>query len=142
MKPRLKKLRLYPLDTVDANAIRVDQVHHPLIQTYVELQSPTITLKPSIDEIQQLMNQLIHYVLNIFHGVRKWGEVRSIDYKLIHNFSANTLSELSSGHDSLEIEKLFENRNEEEEWNQKPQGKRSLRFCRHRCFRFSSENVL
>ncbi|CAF0874531.1 unnamed protein product [Adineta ricciae] len=123
MKPRLKKLRLYPLDTIDANVTRADHVHRPLIQTYVELQSSTITLNPSIDETQQLMNQLIHYVLNIFHGVRKWGEVRSIDYTLIHNFSMNNLSELSSGHDNLEIEKMFENGNEGEEWNKKPQAK-------------------
>jgi hypothetical protein len=94
MKPRLKKLRLYPLDTIDANADRKDHLKYPLILTNVELHSSILVLNPSIDEVQQLMHQLVNYVLNIFHGVRKWGEARHIDSKLIHNYPMHDFSEL------------------------------------------------
>jgi hypothetical protein len=103
MKPRIKKLRLYPLDTIDANADRKDHFQHPLILTHVELQSSVIILNPSIDEVQQLMHQLVNYVLNIFHGVRKWGEVRPVDSKLIHNYPMYDFSELlpTDGHSDI-----------------------------------------
>jgi hypothetical protein len=103
INPRLKKLRLYPLDTIDANADRKDNLKYPLILTNVELHSSVIVLNPSIDEIQQLMHELVNYVLNIFHGVRKWGEVRDIDTKLIHNYPMHDFSELLSTDENLEI---------------------------------------
>jgi hypothetical protein len=96
MKPRLKKLRLYPLDTIDANADRKDHLQHPLILTHVELHPPLILLNPTIDEVQQFMHQLVHYVLNIFHGIRKWGEVRHVDCQFIHNYPMQDFSELLS----------------------------------------------
>ena len=120
MKPRLKKLRLYPIDTIDANADRKDNIKYPLILTNVELHSSIIVLNPSIDEVQQLIHQLINYVLNIFHGVRKWGEVRSIDSKLIHNYPMHDFSELLSTNESLEIDKMYDN--EEENSKQIQQG--------------------
>jgi hypothetical protein len=40
------------------------------------------------------MHQLVNYVLNIFHGIRKWGEVRHVDSKLIHNYRMHDFSEL------------------------------------------------
>ncbi|CAF1075088.1 unnamed protein product [Adineta steineri] len=115
MKPRLKKLRLYPLDTIDANANRNDNRKYPLILTNVELQSSMIVLNPSIDEVQQLMHQLINYVLNIFHGIRKWGEVRIIDSKLIHNYPMHDFSELLPTNDDLELHKLYDD-GEENSW--------------------------
>jgi hypothetical protein len=105
MKPRLKKLRLYPLDTIDANASRKDNLKHPLFLTHVELSSSLIVLNPSIDEVQQLMHQLVNYVLNIFHGVRKWGEVRDIDMKFIHDYPMRDFSELLTANGNLEIDK-------------------------------------
>ncbi|CAF1053630.1 unnamed protein product [Adineta steineri] len=115
MKPRLKKLRLYPLDTIDANANRNDNRKYPLILTNVELQSSMIVLNPSIDEVQQLMHELINYVLNIFHGIRKWGEVRIIDSKLIHNYPMHDFSELLPTNDDLELHKLYDH-GEENSW--------------------------
>lgn len=109
MKPRSKKLRLYSIDTIDANIDRKDTIKHPLFLTNVELQSSKIVLNPNIDEIQQLMQQLINYILNIFHGVRKWGEVRQIDSKLIHNYPMNDFSELLPSHENIEIDKLTNN---------------------------------
>ncbi|CAF4128186.1 unnamed protein product [Rotaria sp. Silwood2] len=106
MKSRLKKLRLYSFDTIDANIDRKDNVIHPLILTNVELHSSIIILNPSIDEIQQLMHQLVNYVLNIFHGVRKWGEVRHIDSKLIHNYPMHDFSDLLPTDGTLEIDKM------------------------------------
>jgi hypothetical protein len=101
MKSRLKKLRLYPLDTIDANADRQDHLKHPLILIHVELHSPAIILNPNIDEVQQLIHQLVNYVLNIFHGIRKWGEVRHVDSKLIHNYRMHDFSELLSMNENL-----------------------------------------
>ncbi|CAF4299788.1 unnamed protein product [Adineta steineri] len=115
MKPRLKKLRLYPLDTIDANVNRNDNRKYPLILTNVELQSSMIVLNPSIDEVQQLMHELINYVLNIFHGIRKWGEVRIIDCKLIHNYPMHDFSELLPTNDDLELHKLYDD-GEENSW--------------------------
>ncbi|CAF1454755.1 unnamed protein product [Adineta steineri] len=115
MKPRLKKLRLYPLDTIDANANRNGNRKYPLILTNVELQSSMIVLNPSIDEVQQLMHELINYVLNIFHGIRKWGEVRIIDSKLIHNYPMHDFSELLPTNDDLELHKLYDD-GEENSW--------------------------
>ncbi|CAM4927444.1 unnamed protein product [Rotaria socialis] len=106
MKPRLKKLRLYSLDTVDANIDRKDNRKHPLISTHIELHSSMIILNPSIDEIQQLMHHLVNYVLNIFHGVRKWGEVRHVDSKLIHNYPMHDFSDLLPTNGTLEIDKI------------------------------------
>ncbi|CAF5019512.1 unnamed protein product [Rotaria sp. Silwood1] len=112
IKSRLKKLRLYSLDTVDANIDRKDNIIHPLILTNVELHSSIIILNPSIDEIQQLMHQLVNYVLNIFHGVRKWGEVRHIDCKLIHNYPMHDFSDLLPTDENLEIDKISDNTDE------------------------------
>ncbi|CAF3741963.1 unnamed protein product [Rotaria sp. Silwood1] len=112
IKSRLKKLRLYSLDTVDANIDRKDNIIHPLILTNVELHSSIIILNPSIDEIQQLMHQLVNYVLNIFHGVRKWGEVRHIDCKLIHNYPMHDFSDLLPTDENLEIDKITDNTDE------------------------------
>ncbi|CAF4261014.1 unnamed protein product, partial [Rotaria magnacalcarata] len=106
MKPRLKKLRLYSLDTVDANIDRKDNRKHPLISTNIELHSSMIILNPSVDEIQQLMHHLVNYVLNIFHGVRKWGEVRHVDSKLIHNYPMHNFSDLLPTNGILEIDKI------------------------------------
>ena len=99
----MKKLRLYPLDVIDANADEKDPSHHPLILTNVELQSSLIILNPSIDEVQQLMHQLVHYVLNIFRGVRKWGEVREIQTQSIHNYPMHDFSELLSTDGSVDL---------------------------------------
>ena len=96
MKPRLKKLRLYPLETVDANADRNDTRRSALILTDVELQASMVSLDPTIDEIQQLMHQLVNYILNAFHGVRKWGEIRDIDTSRIHDYPMHQFSELLS----------------------------------------------
>lgn len=106
MKPRLKKLRLYSLDTVDANIDQKDNRKHPLISTHVELHSSMIILNPSIDEIQQLMHQLVNYVLNIFHGVRKWGEIRNVDSTLVHNYPMHDFSDLLPTNGTLEIDKI------------------------------------
>lgn len=103
MKPRLKKLRLYPLDAIDANADRNDHLKHPLILINIELHPPIIVLNPSIDEVQQLMHQLVDYVLNIFHGVRKWGEIRHVDSKLIHDYPTHDFSELLSMEENLPV---------------------------------------
>ena len=104
MKPRIKKLGLYSFDTIDANADIEDNIKQPLILTHVELHSSVIVLNPNIDEVQQLMHQLVNYVLNIFHGVRKWGEVRHIDSKLIHNYPMHDFSELLPTNRNLEID--------------------------------------
>jgi hypothetical protein len=53
------------------------------------------------------MHQLIHYVLNIFHGVRKWGEVRHVDCQLIHNYPMQDFSELLSTDGNLELQNNF-----------------------------------
>lgn len=111
MKPRLKKLRLYPLDTVDANADRVGHVKHPLISTHVELHASTVVLNPNVEEVQQLMQQLIGYVVNVFHGVRKWGEVRTVDAKRIHEHPAHDFTELLPNEGNSEIEKFYGNEN-------------------------------
>lgn len=102
MKNRLKKLRLYPLDTIDANTGENDLSKNPLILTRVELQSSLIILNPSIDEMQQLMHQLVHYVLNIFHGVRKWGDVRDVQTQMIHEYPMYDFSELLSTDGTIE----------------------------------------
>ncbi|CAF1397791.1 unnamed protein product [Rotaria sordida] len=112
IKSRLKKLRLYSLDTNDANIDRKDNIINPLILTNVELHSSIIILNPNIDEIQQLMHQLVNYVLNIFHGVRKWGEVRHIDSKLIHNYPMHDFSDLLPTDETLEINKMSDNEEE------------------------------
>ncbi|CAF4968393.1 unnamed protein product, partial [Rotaria sp. Silwood1] len=124
IKSRLKKLRLYSLDTVDANIDRKDNIIHPLILTNVELHSSIIILNPSIDEIQQLMHQLVNYVLNIFHGVRKWGEVRHIDCKLIHNYPMHDFSDLLPTDENLEIDKITDNT--DENLRHIEQGKRNI----------------
>ena len=110
LKARIKKLRLYPLDTIDANADAKDNLKPPLILTNVELHSSRIVLNPNIDEVQQLMHQLVNYVLNIFHGVRKWGEVRPIESKLIHNYPLHDFSELLSTNGNLEIDQIYDHR--------------------------------
>jgi hypothetical protein len=109
MKSRIKKLRLYSLDTVDANADANDHTKQPLILTNVELHSSIIVLNPNIDEVQQLMHQLVNYVLNIFHGVRKWGEVRHVESKFIHNYPMHDFSELLPTNGNLEIDKIYNN---------------------------------
>ena len=103
MKTRLKKLRLYPLDTIDANTDEKDLSKNPLILTQVELQSCLIILNPSIDEVQQLMHQLAHYVLNIFHGVRKWGEIRDVQTQVIHDYPMYDFSELLSTDGNVDV---------------------------------------
>ena len=113
MKPRLQKLRLYPLDTVDANLDPKQNKKAPLILTQVELQSSNIVLHPTIDEVQQWMHQLVNYVLKIFHGVRQWGEVREIDMDLIHTYPMHDFSEFVTTNGSAEREKIA-HRDEEE----------------------------
>lgn len=96
MKIRTKKLRLYPLDTIDANDDENSQRTNslPLILSQVQLNSSVIVLNPNLDEVQQLMHQLINYVLNIFHGVRKWGEVRQIRPDEIHSYPSHDFSDI------------------------------------------------
>ena len=62
--------------------------------THVEVQSSSVILNPNVEEIQQLMHRLVNYVLNTFHGVRKWGEVRDLDAQSIHEHPMNDFSEL------------------------------------------------
>lgn len=101
MKLRSKKLRLYSLDTLDANLDEIDSPKPPLILTNVGLQSSIIVLNPSIDEIQQLMHQFVNYVLNIFHGLRKWGEVRHVDCHLIHDYPMQDFSDLLTSDENI-----------------------------------------
>ena len=109
MKSRLKKRRLYSLDTVDANLDQKDNVKDSLILTNIELHSSVIVLNPSIDEVQQLMHQLVNYALNIFHGIRKWGEVRHIDSQFIHNYPMHDFSELLPTTRTLEVNQTSDN---------------------------------
>ncbi|CAF3624376.1 unnamed protein product, partial [Rotaria sp. Silwood2] len=58
------------------------------------------------------MHQLVNYVLNIFHGVRKWDEVRHIDSKLIHTYPMHDFSDLLPIDGNLEIDKISDNTDE------------------------------
>lgn len=64
------------------------------------------------------MHQLVDYVLNIFHGVRKWGEVRNLDSKLIHNYPTRDFSELLSMDENIQA-----HNNQEENSKLTQQGK-------------------
>ena len=123
MKPRLKKLRLYPLDTVDANTDPKENKRSLLILSHVQLQSSNIVLHPTTDEVQQLMHQLVNYVLKIFHGVRQWGEVREIDVNLIHNYPMHDFSQFAPTNGNAEKEKI--SARDEEGSRQKLQGEES-----------------
>jgi hypothetical protein len=140
VKPRLKKLRLYPLDTVDANADRNDQRKSPLILTDVELQASMVSLNPTIDEVQQLMHQLVNYILNTFHGVRKWGEIRDIDMSRIHDYPMHQFSELLSTNGNAE--NVLDT--EEDSSRQMQQGRDGHRVSSRylTCFLSPSQNLL
>ncbi|CAF4367042.1 unnamed protein product, partial [Rotaria sordida] len=45
-------------------------------------------------------------------GVRKWGEVRHIDSKLIHNYPMHDFSDLLPTDETLQINKMSENEEE------------------------------
>ena len=66
----------------------------PLIVTRVQLNASSVVLSPSLDEVEELMHQLINSVLNVFHGVRKWGEVRAIRAENIHSYPMHDFAEL------------------------------------------------
>lgn len=89
-----------------------------MITTHVELHSSSIVLNPNIDEVHQLMHQLVNYVLNIFHGVRKWGEIRYVDSKLIHNYPTHDFSDLLQSNENLETDKMLDDNEDDSKYIQ------------------------
>ena len=59
-------------------AKRREKVDHPLFQSDIILAMPSILMKPSLDEIQQALNQAVSTITLFTNQVFKWGQERRI----------------------------------------------------------------
>lgn len=50
--------------------------HHPLFIADIILSLPSLVIRPSLDEIQQSMNQAVNMILSVMKSVHCWGQER------------------------------------------------------------------
>lgn len=55
-----------------------DRPDHPLFESHLILAVPNITMKPSLDEIQQLLNSTVSAITSTTKSVYRWGQTRNI----------------------------------------------------------------
>ena len=50
----------------------------PILKLELALSLPSIVVRPSLDEVQGIINDVVHAILGVFRGVYQWGQDRGI----------------------------------------------------------------
>lgn len=58
------------------NASKKKTSGHPIIKTSINLSIPNIVMKPSLDEVQQTLNEAVDSIVKVMKGVGQWSKER------------------------------------------------------------------